>query len=100
MPEIEAPEPAIEPYGEYVLIHKALPDRSGRIIIPDRYQEKADRGTVLAVGSGRRTAEGHIEPPACQPGDTVAFNRLHGHDFKLWDESVLLIRESDLLAIL
>ena len=86
--------------NDWILIEKDPAVDSDVIIIPDRYQSKPDRGVVLAVGRGRRTSEGHIEPPAFEPGDAVAFPKLLGQDLRLNDRNVLLIRETDILAVL
>jgi len=90
----------LEPFGEWVLVEKANQLESTTIVIPERHCQKSDRGTVLAIGRGRRTDQGHVEPPAFEPGDSVAFPRFAGHDFKVEGQSVLLIKESDILAIL
>ena len=90
----------IEPLNDWILIEKEPAVESAVLVIPDRFQAKPDRGVVLAVGAGRRTSEGHVEPPAFEPGDTVAFPKLLGHDFRIDGQSVLLIRETDILAVL
>ena len=90
----------IEPQGEWILLEKLDAPESGTIVIPSRYQPRPDRGTVLATGDGRRTSEGHVEPPAVMPGDTVAYQKLAGHDFKIDGTRLLLIKEDDILAVL
>lgn len=68
------PYPKITPLGNHVLIRRDAPAAQiGRIIIPDTAQKTADRGTVVAVGHGRRADTGAIIPCECAPGDVVLF---------------------------
>jgi chaperonin GroES len=79
---------------------KAAAVTAGRIVLPERGRAKPARGTVLAVGHGRRTADGSHEPVQVRPGDTVAFLEHAGDEFKLDGKRVLLMREDDVLAVL
>jgi len=66
--------PKITPLGNHVLIRRDDPAAQvGLIIIPDSAQKKADRGTVVAVGRGRRAENGNIIPCECAVGDVVVF---------------------------
>jgi chaperonin GroES len=73
--------------------------RSG-IVLPDTASEKPQEGTVLSVGPGRRLDNGQQVPMEVQPGDTVLFARYGGTEVKLDDQDYLVIRESDLLAVI
>lgn len=92
----------LEPQNEWVLVERdGKSSRSrGGIVIPDHARAVPDRGEVVAVGPGRRTPSGHLEPPAVAPGDRVAFSPYSGHDFTVNGTGVLLIRETDILAAL
>jgi chaperonin GroES len=72
----------------------------GGIFLPDRVRDKPQRGTVLAVGPGRRTADGTHAAVQVKPGDVVAFLSHAGDEFKLDGKRVLLMREDDVLAVL
>lgn len=72
----------------------------GGIFIPDAATEKADRGTVLAVGPGRRTKDGLLIEPAVSVGDVVLFTN-RGHAIKVSDEELVVLKEDeDILAVI
>jgi chaperonin GroES len=73
--------------------------RSG-IVIPDTAKEKPQEGTVIAVGIGKLTENGDRQPLEVKEGDRVLFAKYGGTEFKLLDEDLLVLRESDILAIL
>ena len=71
----------------------------GGIIIPDTAKEKPQRGTVIAVGDGRRDEEGNRIPMDVTAGNEVLFAKYAGTEFKLDDEDLLILSEKDILAI-
>ena len=72
---------------------------AGGIIIPDNAQEKPSEGVVEAVGNGFRTEEGKVLPMSVKVGDRVLFAKWGGTEIKIGGESRLIIKESDILAI-
>lgn len=73
---------------------------SGGIIIPDKSAEKPTRGTVLSVGDGAITQTNELRPLAVKPGDTVLYSEYAGSKMKVDGEQLLIIKESDVLAII
>ncbi len=74
---------------------------AGGIIIPDTAsKEKPQQGLVLAVGSGKVTAEGKVLPMTVKVDDKVLFGKYAGTDIKLDGEDYLILREEDVLGIL
>jgi chaperonin GroES len=74
---------------------------AGALVLPDTAKEKPQQGKVLAVGPGARDDDGHRIPMDVGVGDTVVFAKYSGTSFKTDDgKEVLLMRESDILAIL
>jgi chaperonin GroES len=69
------------------------------IVIPDTAKEKPMRGTILAAGAGRRDDDGDRIPLDVQVGDQVLFAKYAGTEFKLDDEELLILKETDLLAV-
>ena len=70
------------------------------IILPETAKEKPQEGTVLAVGPGRRDEEGKPIPMDVKEGDRVLYAKYAGTKFKLPDDrKVLVLKESDVLAI-
>jgi chaperonin GroES len=72
---------------------------SGGLFIPDTAKEKPQKGTVIAVGSGRITDDGKRQPMDVKVGDTILFDKYSGSKIKVDDEEYLIIREEDILGI-
>jgi chaperonin GroES len=68
---------------------------AGGIIIPDTAKEKPQRGVVVAVGSGKKD-----EPMTVKNGDTVLYGKYAGTEITVDGQDVLIMRESDILAII
>lgn len=92
----------IRPVGDRVVVRPAAKEevtRSG-IVIPDTAKEKPQEGTVIAVGNGRLLDTGERAPMEVHEGDRVLFAKYGGTEFKLDNEEYLVLRESDVLAII
>jgi len=92
----------IKPLGDRVLI-QALDAREkskSGIIIPDTAKEKPQEGRVIAVGPGRVSEEGKRIAPEVRKGDTVLYGKYSGTEVKIEDEEYLILRETDILAVL
>jgi chaperonin GroES len=72
----------------------------GGIIIPDTAKEKPQEATVLAVGPGRVTEDGKLQPVEVKVGDTVVVGKYAGTDVKIDGDDLLIIREDDVLGVL
>ncbi len=70
----------------------------GGIVLPDTAKEKPQEGKVLAVGPGRLSEDGKRIVMDVKVGDTVIYAKYGGTDYKLDDEDVIILRESDILA--
>ena len=73
---------------------------AGGIYVPETAKEKPQEGKVLAVGPGRKDDDGKRIPMDVKVGDRVLYARYAGSEVKLEDKKVLIIKESDILAIL
>ena len=94
--------PKIRPVGDRVVVTPAMKEevtKSG-IVIPDTAKEKPQQGTVIAVGSGRLLDNGDRAPMEIHEEDHVLYAKYGGTEFKLDGEEYLVLRESDILAIL
>jgi chaperonin GroES len=69
------------------------------LVLPDTAAEKPQQGTVIAVGPGSVTEEGTTLPIEVNKGETVIYARFAGTEYSLDDEDVLILRESDVLAV-
>lgn len=72
--------------------------RSG-IVLPDTAKEKPQEGTVVAVGTGRLAEDGKKIPMEVKVGDVVLYAKYAGTEYKVDGEEHLILRESDILAI-
>jgi chaperonin GroES len=70
------------------------------IVIPDTAKEKPQEGVVIAVGSGKLLDNGDRVALELKEGDRVLYAKYGGTEFKLDGEEYLVLRESDVLAIL
>ena len=87
----------IKPLADRVLIAPAPAETTtaSGLIIPDNAKEKPQKGTVVAVGNGKVD-----EPLTVKVGDTVLYGKYGGTDLKLDGTDYLMMRESDILAII
>ena len=92
---------SIKPLGNRVVVEPIEQEEvtSGGIVLPETAKEKPQKGTVLAIGPGDRDEEGKRIPMDVNEGDTVLFAKYSGTEIKLDGKKVLILRESDLLAI-
>jgi chaperonin GroES len=72
---------------------------AGGIVLPETAKEKPQRGKIIATGPGGRDEAGKHIPMEVSAGDTVLFAKYSGTEIKMDGKKVLILRESDLLAI-
>ena len=86
----------IRPLADRVIIEPAAAETktASGIIIPDTAQEKPQRGTVVAVGPGKKD-----EPMTVSVGDVVLYGKYSGTEFKYEGGDYLIMREADIMAI-
>lgn len=90
------------PLHDRVLVRRLESEQktSGGLFIPETAKEKPQRGEVVAVGTGRIADKGDVVPLIVKPGDLVLFAKYGGDEVKLDGVDHLVLRESDILAIL
>ncbi|GIW11746.1 MAG: 10 kDa chaperonin [Dehalococcoidia bacterium] len=91
----------LKPLGDRVVVTPLKQEevtKSG-IVLPDTAKEKPQEGTVVAVGPGRVLDNGTRVPMEVKVGDRVLYAKYAGTEFKLDDTEYLVLRESDLLAV-
>lgn len=91
----------IKPLHDRVLVKplKEKEVKKGGIIIPDTAKEKPQEGTVVAIGPGNLLESGKRVPPELKKGDRVLYGKYSGTEVKIDDQEYLILRESDILAI-
>ena len=87
----------IKPLNDRVVIIPAEAEQvtSSGIIIPDTAKEKPQRGTVVAAGPGKKD-----EPITVKEGDVVLYGKYAGTEISIEGKDYLILRESDILAII
>jgi chaperonin GroES len=92
---------SLKPLGNRVVVEPIEQEEitAGGIVLPETAKEKPQRGKVLAAGPGDRNDKGERIALDVAEGDTVLFAKYAGTEFKLDGKKLLILRESDLLAI-
>jgi chaperonin GroES len=92
---------SLKPLGSRVVIEPLEEEdkTATGLYLPETAKEKPQRGTVLSVGPGDRDDDGKRIPLDVKVGDTVLFAKYAGTEIKLEGKKLLIMRESDLLAI-
>ncbi len=87
----------IKPLADRVLIEPAQAEEktAGGIIIPDTAKEKPQKGTVVAVGPGKKD-----EPLTVKVGDEVLYGKYAGTEITVDGANYLIMRESDIVAVI
>ena len=91
----------IKPLGDRVVIEPAVAEEKtkGGIILPDTAKEKPVVGKLVAVGPGRRADDGKLIPMEVKVGDKVLYGKYSGTEVTLDGQEYLIMRESDIFAI-
>lgn len=91
----------LKPLGSRVVVEPLEENEvtSGGIVLPETAKEKPQKGVVLSVGPGDRDEEGKRIPMDVAVNDTVLFAKYGGTEIKVDGKKLLILRESDLLAI-
>jgi chaperonin GroES len=87
----------IKPLADRVLVEAAAAEdkTAGGIIIPDTAKEKPQKGTVVAVGPGKKD-----EPMTVKVGDSVLYGKYAGTEITVDGSNYLIMRESDIVAVI
>ena len=91
----------IKPLADRVVV-KPLEEEettAGNIIIPDTAKERPQHGEVVAVGPGKTSDSGNIVDLSVKKGDKVLFGKYSGTEITIDGEDYLIMRESDILAV-
>lgn len=91
----------LKPLGERLIVKPIEQEEvtSGGIVLPETAKEKPQKGDVLAVGPGARDDDGKRIAMEVSVGNVVLFAKYSGTEVKLDDDKMLILKESDILAI-
>jgi chaperonin GroES len=87
----------VKPLADRVLVEPAAAEQktAGGIIIPDTAKEKPQKGIVVAIGTGKKD-----EPLTVKVGDQVLYGKYSGTEINVEGKDYLIMRESDILAVI
>jgi chaperonin GroES len=91
----------IKPLGDKIVVKRleAETKTAGGIVLPDSAKEKPKRGKVIAVGDGKMLENGKRAALSVKKGDEVVFTSYAGTEVKVSGEELIIMNESDVLAI-
>ena len=91
----------LKPLADRVIVKplEAEEKTKGGIILPDTAKEKPIEGTVIAVGPGKVSEDGKTVKPEVKVGDKVLYGKYSGTEVTVEGEEYLIMRESDIFAI-
>lgn len=93
---------SLKPLGARVVVEPLEQEEvtAGGIVLPETAKEKPQKGKILSVGAGDRDDKGNRIAMDVKAGDTVLFAKYGGTEIKIDGKKLLILRESDLLAII
>lgn len=92
----------LKPLSDRIILEpskEAEEKSAGGIFIPDTAKEKPQTGKIVAVGPGRTNDDGKLVPVTVKVGDSVLYSKYAGTEYKQAGTEYLILRESDLLAV-
>ena len=91
----------IKPLDDRVLVKqsKAETKTTGGIVLPDSAQEKPQQGKIVACGPGKLLDSGQRGEMCVKKGDKIIYSKYGGSDVEVDNETYMILRESDILAI-
>ncbi len=91
----------VKPLADRVIVRAAEAEEmtKGGIILPDTAKEKPQQGEVVAVGPGKVSDSGSLVDMTLKTGDKVLYGKYSGTEISVDGEDVLIMRESDILAV-
>jgi len=92
----------LKPLGNRLVVEplEAEEVTAGGIVLPETAKEKPQKGTVLSIGPGERDEKGKRIEMDVQVGDTVLYAKYGGTEIKVDGKKILILKETDVLAII
>ena len=92
----------LKPLEDRVIVKPSEAEETtkGGIILPDTAKEKPIEGTVVAIGPGKTADDGKLVKPEVKVGDKVLYGKYSGTEVTVEGEEYLIMRESDIFAII
>jgi chaperonin GroES len=92
---------SLRPLHDRVIVKRLEEEKksAGGILIPDSAAEKPLRAEVIAVGPGKRTDDGKLQPVDLKKGDVVLIGKYSGTEVKVDGQDLVVLREDDIMAV-
>ncbi|ABL02313.1 chaperonin Cpn10 [Candidatus Ruthia magnifica str. Cm (Calyptogena magnifica)] len=92
----------IRPLHDRVIVRRTQEEKTTEsgLIIPDSATEKPSKGEILAIGNGKINDNGDVIALDVKVGDQVLFGQYAGNEIKVDGETLLVVREDDIVAII
>ncbi len=92
----------LKPLGNRVLLRHLEGEEKlkGGIILPDSAKKKQEQAEVIAIGPGKKDANGNLIPISLKIGDIVLIEKYSGQEVHLNDEKYVIARADDLIAVI
>jgi chaperonin GroES len=93
----------IRPLGDRVVVQAVEEEEmtfaGGKLVLPETAKEKPQKGVILATGAGRKDDAGKVIPMDVEVGQNVLYAKYAGTEVKVDGSKYLILKESDILAI-
>jgi chaperonin GroES len=91
----------LRPLADRVVVEPSEGEETtaGGILLPETAKEKPQQGTIVAAGPGRRDDDGKLVPMDVKVNDKVLYAKYAGTEIKLDGKKLLILKESDILAV-
>ena len=91
----------LRPLGDRVVIEPLEQEErtESGLFIPETAKEKPQRGKIIAIGDGRRDDDGNRVPMDVKVGETILFAKYGGTEVKIDSQKLLILKETDILAV-
>lgn len=92
----------VKPLHDRVLVERTESEEktAGGIIIPDSAKEKPQEGLIIEAGNGTKKEDGTVIPLDVKKGDKILFAKWSGTEIKINGKELLIMKESDILALI
>ena len=92
----------IRPLQDRVIVKRLEEEKStvAGIIIPDTAKEKPQKGSIIAVGPGKKSEDGKVSPLDVKVGDNILFSKYAGTEIKVEGEEYVIMREDDIVGVI
>ena len=92
----------IRPLHDRVIVRRVEEKKTtaSGLIIPDSSAEKPSRGEIVAAGKGKKSAQGDLIPLDVKVGDTVMFGQYSGSEITVGEETLLVMSEDEIVAVI